>query len=190
MAKRKKETSFPQARVRGVYGAERVAAAKVATREHNKAVTVPDHVCDDCGRRWAEDEIKSLVEVHHLGERLDPGSVVPSGECPRCGAFCYRIEKEQPPVHHVPMQPLTKAQRVKLAHDAAQGWALIEHYLALPGSDQAWEVAAQDAITQILCAVAVTAKAGGTERQLSADRAGELVNRAIGHFIAEWRGED
>ena len=59
--------------------------------------------CDNCGwrREWNEDEeydpdvacnqLIPLLYVHDLGERLDPGSVVPAGECPLCGAFAYII---------------------------------------------------------------------------------------------------
>lgn len=35
--------------------------------------------CDNCGRVWPVDE---LVEPKRLSERLDPGGVVPEGECP------------------------------------------------------------------------------------------------------------
>ena len=42
--------------------------------------------CDDCGKIWPEDELK---EPKRLSERLDPGGVVPSGECPDCGALAY-----------------------------------------------------------------------------------------------------
>lgn len=52
---------------------------------------MPTVRCDNCD--WtgdSEDEtVKTLVQVHHLGERLDPGSEVPAGECPECGAFVY-----------------------------------------------------------------------------------------------------
>ncbi len=46
--------------------------------------------CDNCD--WTGDEEvmgRTLLEVHQLAERLNPGSIVPHGECPECGAFCY-----------------------------------------------------------------------------------------------------
>ena len=48
--------------------------------------------CGNC--QWQGDEEaveRTLVQVHHLGERLDPGDEVPAGECPECGAFAYLI---------------------------------------------------------------------------------------------------
>lgn len=46
-------------------------------------------VCDKCQKVWAVTQIKSLGDVHHLGERLDAGGLVPHGACPDCGGFCY-----------------------------------------------------------------------------------------------------
>lgn len=49
----------------------------------------PDaHHCDNCGWTGPEPGV-DLCEVRDLGDRLDPGSTVPSGECPDCGCFCY-----------------------------------------------------------------------------------------------------
>lgn len=50
--------------------------------------------CDNCD--WKGD-IEDLREppALHLWERLEPGSTVPAGECPDCGAFAYL---ECPPV--------------------------------------------------------------------------------------------
>lgn len=45
--------------------------------------------CDNCGGQFDLDLIVPLESCRDLGERLDPGSVVPAGECPECGAFCY-----------------------------------------------------------------------------------------------------
>lgn len=47
------------------------------------------NTCDDCGKCWHDNDIVPLEEVADLAFRLDPGSVVPSGECPECGALCY-----------------------------------------------------------------------------------------------------
>lgn len=49
--------------------------------------------CDNCDFSTDnEEDFPTLSEVHHLGERLDPGSVVPDGECPECGAFVYAAQ--------------------------------------------------------------------------------------------------
>lgn len=49
------------------------------------------HRCDNCSKEMDE-PFKELSELRDLSERLDPGSVVPSGEC-ECGAFCYPIQE-------------------------------------------------------------------------------------------------
>lgn len=45
--------------------------------------------CDNCGTVWAD--VQLTVPILDLGERVDAGGVVPSGECPdpECRALCY-----------------------------------------------------------------------------------------------------
>lgn len=45
--------------------------------------------CDDCRKVWPVDE---LAEPKRLSERLDPGGMVPAGECPACGALAYLLD--------------------------------------------------------------------------------------------------
>lgn len=55
--------------------------------------------CENCD--WSGDSEtlgRQLVEIPHLGMRLDPGGVVPVGECPICSAFAY-LDAE-PLAHH------------------------------------------------------------------------------------------
>ena len=47
-----------------------------------------NHRCDNCGEIWKADE---LGKIENLDNRVDPGSIVPSGECPECGALCYPV---------------------------------------------------------------------------------------------------
>jgi|WetSurSiteA1Bulk_404760.scaffolds.fasta_scaffold00586_21 hypothetical protein len=44
------------------------------------------HVCDNCGKKW---DLRSVVYAKSMTQRVNPGGVVPSGECPECGALCY-----------------------------------------------------------------------------------------------------
>lgn len=46
--------------------------------------------CGNCA--WVGVPKIGLEEIRDLNERLDPGGVVPSGECPKCGALCYLEE--------------------------------------------------------------------------------------------------
>lgn len=46
--------------------------------------------CDNCNKQFLIEELKKQwPEIPHLVERLDPGGVVPHGECPDCGALVY-----------------------------------------------------------------------------------------------------
>lgn len=59
---------------------------------HNKATAEEDVKvkCDDCQMNLKDSEIIPLVDVVDLGDRLDPGSIVPVGECLICGALVYQ----------------------------------------------------------------------------------------------------
>lgn len=59
--------------------------------------------CDNC--EWygkANDLGCTLDETPDLHERLDPGSVVPAGECPECQCFAYFVNK-----YHVVLRKTT-----------------------------------------------------------------------------------
>ncbi len=45
------------------------------------------HRCADCNVLYVLDELDPFD--WHLTPRLAPGSIVPSGECPKCGNYCY-----------------------------------------------------------------------------------------------------
>ena len=49
------------------------------------------HKCDNCGIVWTGDELERIEDIEN---RIDPGSIVPSGECPECGALCYPVETD------------------------------------------------------------------------------------------------
>jgi len=46
------------------------------------------HLCDNCGKSFGE---KKLKEIKDFLQRVEPGGIVPSGECPECGALCYPV---------------------------------------------------------------------------------------------------
>ena len=48
--------------------------------------TTKVHVCDNCGREW---KFHKLAPIKDLSSRVEPGGIVPSGECPECHALCY-----------------------------------------------------------------------------------------------------
>lgn len=54
--------------------------------------------CDNCSRLWVEEALAHVFpDIPDLGERLSPGGVVPSGDCPSCGAFVYPLNMKETP---------------------------------------------------------------------------------------------
>lgn len=54
--------------------------------------------CDNCGHETTERKLKVRLEgIPDLNGRLDPGGVVPAGECPKCGALAYPVGKDNLP---------------------------------------------------------------------------------------------
>lgn len=49
-------------------------------------------VCDNCGKQYETEAQMTHVFpcIPGLLDRLDPGGVVPAGDCPECGALVYR----------------------------------------------------------------------------------------------------
>ena len=45
---------------------------------------------DDCGAEFdSEQDFRPLIEIPGLWGLLEPGSIVPTGECRNCGEFVY-----------------------------------------------------------------------------------------------------
>ena len=54
-------------------------------------------ICNNCEWEGRESEMKkTLFQINHLAERLDPGSKVPAGECPKCTCMVYLAKEETP----------------------------------------------------------------------------------------------
>jgi hypothetical protein len=52
-------------------------------------MTMTTCTCDNCGNVCDESHLIHIADLENLGIRLDPGSVVPAGECRECGALAY-----------------------------------------------------------------------------------------------------
>ena len=50
------------------------------------------HTCNNCRTVIAATKLKP---IEHFFDRVEPGSIVPSGECPKCGALCYPNQPER-----------------------------------------------------------------------------------------------
>jgi hypothetical protein len=52
--------------------------------------------CDNCGKVWDEEQVENSLEnggIDKLLERIEPGGMVPFGECPECGALVYPLQE-------------------------------------------------------------------------------------------------
>lgn len=50
--------------------------------------------CQSCEREW---DFADLDQIAHVTERVEPGEVMPAGQCPECGAVCHDV----PNVEHL-----------------------------------------------------------------------------------------
>lgn len=48
------------------------------------------HRCDDCRAIVLGSDLLPIVDIE---QRIEPGNMVPSGECPRCSALCYPMKR-------------------------------------------------------------------------------------------------
>jgi len=80
--------------------------------------------CDNCPWRGPEEKATPMDETPRLAERLDPGSEVPAGTCPKCGAFVY-VEKLAAPKFNT---DIPKSKRVRWAEQAIRA-----HFAAREG---------------------------------------------------------
>jgi hypothetical protein len=48
--------------------------------------------CDNCGYECSQDEL--ILSIQDLLQRIEPGGIVPAGECPKCKSLSYPVKKE------------------------------------------------------------------------------------------------
>lgn len=65
-----------------------------------------EHGCDNCSLVFAGSDVEPITDFF---QRVEPGGIVPSGVCPKCGALCYPIKKENDDAGKVPGEGLHKA---------------------------------------------------------------------------------
>src|SRR5271156_1814719 len=58
----------------------------MAKSTKNMVVAEPLSVCQNCGELFTEDKLEAIA--HGFWERVSPGEICPSGECPSCGSLC------------------------------------------------------------------------------------------------------
>lgn len=47
------------------------------------------HSCANCEMLWKSEELEEIT--HGIWERVQPGEIMPSGECPNCTCLCHPI---------------------------------------------------------------------------------------------------
>jgi hypothetical protein len=53
------------------------------------------HKCDNCSRILSSEQLKHLwPNIPDLTLRIEPGNIVPSGECPHCGCLTYIVKNK------------------------------------------------------------------------------------------------
>lgn len=59
--------------------------------------------CDNCNWTGPDEELNvEFPDIPDLMERIEPGGVVPSGECPACECLCYPVEDKPCPTTTAP----------------------------------------------------------------------------------------
>jgi len=49
--------------------------------------------CDNCDWEGGDDDLDMISDIE---ERIDPGCIVPAGQCPECGALAYYKNEDAP----------------------------------------------------------------------------------------------
>ena len=83
--------------IRTVTKAVKEARAGLIPSEETDGLNLANNVCQNCCQTWRDDQLAEIT--HGIWERVSPGELMPSGECPECGALCHPIKNaltEQP----------------------------------------------------------------------------------------------
>ena len=48
------------------------------------------YICQNCGEDWAEASLLPISDLYN--DRIQPGEIMPDGECPECGGVCFAKE--------------------------------------------------------------------------------------------------
>lgn len=100
--------------------------------------------CDNCGWRGVP-KIDAFADIPDLFERIEPGGVVPSGECPECGALCYPLKPKPKHVAHAVLcgkgHDAMWSVRIPNKHKAATKWFTVAECYCNPMTGDARETA-------------------------------------------------
>ena len=100
--------------------------------------------CANCGLRTKADD---LDPTHDIWSRIQPGEILPHGDCPECGAFCYPVNR--PEIRLFKIEPGVIPPDPDDQNDDRAAWAgqCIELFQKLTRCDE--EDAVHDLITDL-----------------------------------------
>lgn len=77
--------------------------------------------CANCGKLWDDSDLHEIT--HGIWERVAPGELMPSGECPECGALCHPVENALTPLRDALEQLLGRVKGLLASNkDTAELW--------------------------------------------------------------------
>ncbi|MGH2510638.1 MAG: hypothetical protein ACRDHZ_24965 [Ktedonobacteraceae bacterium] len=85
-------------------------------------------VCWDCGREWDDSWLRTIAD---FWDRVKPGEICPSGECPKCGSLCTPLETAETPYKKVLTSLLDTVK-------ATGGLVLYPNGTVAPAGDPDW----------------------------------------------------
>jgi hypothetical protein len=85
----RRDSSWPGEKDKNVFA--RVASRAVREARENEG----KNICQNCRKTFTEDKLAEIT--HGIWERVSPGEIMPSGECPSCGALCHPVVKSASP---------------------------------------------------------------------------------------------
>lgn len=86
-------------------------------------------VCQNCGKKFTDDKLEEISRG--LWERVSPGEICPSGECPSCGSLCSPEENALTPYRAVLRKLLDTVQ-------STGGLVMYPDTAVAPASDPDW----------------------------------------------------
>ena len=82
------------------------------------SITELKHVCQDCRTSFDKDDDRIDVnKIKDIFERVDPGELMPSGECPECKALCQLELVERPPEQIAPGETMWVLMVINYEYD-------------------------------------------------------------------------
>jgi len=107
----------------------REARAGLIPSEETDGQNAADNVCQNCSEKFRDDQLEEIT--HGIWERVSPGELMPSGECPSCGALCHPLDNALTPF-------VAAAQKLVRTVSATGGLVKYSNGTIAPAGDPDW----------------------------------------------------